>query len=170
MKTLIVTDKDSKTELSEDLLVRLHRLLTDQGLEIDSIDVGRDEILPCRGCLLCLTRNNGQCVLKDLATDYRRRIDEYCAVFVITPIVFGQLPSHIKNVVDRGVYSHKLHVTIGNGTDATEEERSTFRDIIVKHQGAADIVHPGLFNEVQVHITDSPEDNVTICGRIGRSL
>lgn len=68
--------------------------------------------------------------------------------------------------MDRGTGSHNWQVIIGYGSDIDDEEKNTFIDLIVKHGGSADIVHPGMVREADVFVTMSTSDNTAICEAI----
>jgi hypothetical protein len=69
-------------------------------------------------------------------------------VIFLSPARFGQCSSIIKNAIDKGV-ARRLGSSdnvqgefyIGYGEDIDDDERSTFIDCLLKHQGAADLIH-----------------------------
>ncbi len=62
-------------------------------------------------------------------------------------LLFGHFGSIVKNAMDRGLGSHNWQVIIGYGSDIDDEEKNTFIDLIVKHSGSANIVHPGMVRQ-----------------------
>lgn len=62
MNAIFIIDKDKKTELSEDLKVKLYKIFDDKGYKNEMVEIGKDEVLPCLGCFQCTT---GECVRKD---------------------------------------------------------------------------------------------------------
>ncbi len=166
MKAFVVADGDRETVLSIDFVGRLTSLLRQRGYEVRQVALGRHEVAPCRGCLLCLTKHPGRCVTSDVAADlvWELRGARHDAISImVTPVVFGHPSSTIKNAMDRGAGSPRLQVIIGYGDDVVAEEETTFIDITDKHCGAADIVHPGMVREAMAFVTRSLEDNATIC-------
>lgn len=173
MEAILVTDRDGATGLSSDLKARLSALLHERGHRVEVVDLGRGDAAPCRGCLLCLTRHPGRCVAVDAVARIAARLHlarEGAITVFITPVLFGHFSSVVKNAVDRGAGSRRLQVFIGYGGDIDEEEERTFIDLVAKHRGAADIVHPGMDREVLVFVTRSVEDNAAICESLGRRL
>jgi hypothetical protein len=172
-RAFLVCDHDGATAVSDDLKVRLGVLLGLRGYATEVVELGRSDAAPCRGCLLCLTKHPGECVTKDVLGDLVRRMnavrDDSITVF-ITPVVFGHPSSIIKNAIDRGAGSRTLQVFVGYGEDIDEEEESTFIDLIARHRGSADIVHPGMEKEFLGYVTRSEHDNASICDALKERL
>ena len=166
MNTLLVLDKDSKTKLSEDLRVKVVRTLEEKGHQVEVFELGKNDVTPCLGCLLCLTKHPGECVTKDIVNEIRKNVKKYSATFYLTPVLFGHFSSTIANVMAKGTGSHNWQVIIGFGEDIDDEEKSTFIDLTAKHHGKADIVHPGMNRQVDVFVSGSIEDNTIICAAL----
>jgi NADPH-dependent FMN reductase len=170
MKTVIFSDSDSKTELSENLKAGIVRVLTQNGNQVQVIELEKDHVVPCLGCFLCATRHRGECVSRDTVGEIRRDIQQLGMTVFVTPVIFGHFSSTIKNAVDRGTGSREWQVVIGYGSDIDHEEKSTFIDLTAKHRGSADIVHPGMDSKVDVYFTQSLEENAAICESLKRDL
>jgi multimeric flavodoxin WrbA len=160
--TLLVLDKDAQTGISRDLKARILSVLSEMDCRVDTFELGRNEPSPCRGCLLCLTQNAGQCVSRDIISKIKSG-KKYSLAVLISPVLFGHFSSTIKNCVDRGLGSSHLEIIIGCGSDIDEEEKNTFIDLTARHRGSADVVHPGLNRQVDVYVTRSVEENSLIC-------
>lgn len=163
MDALLVLDKDSKTKLSEDLRVKVARTLEEKGHQVEVFELGKNDVTPCLGCLLCLTKHPGECVNKDIVNEIRKNVKKYSATFFLTPVLFGHYSSTIASAINKGTGSHNWQVIIGFGEDIDDEEKSTFIDLTAKHRGKADIVHPGMDRQVDVFVSESIEDNTKIC-------
>jgi len=146
MNTILILDKDAKTGLSEDLKERILRILEEKAHKVEVVELGRNDVTPCLGCLLCLTKHVGI----------------YMTIF-LTPVIFGHFGSTVKCAIDRGCGCQNLQVMVGYGDDVDDEEKSTFIDLTRKHRGAMDIVHPGFDKQVDVYLTTSSEDSGAIC-------
>jgi len=167
MNILLIRDKDVKTEISEDLRTKIIRMLAEKGHQVEEIELGRNNALPCLGCFsYCLIEHPEECVHKDRVNEIKKNVKKYGATFFLTPILFGHFCSTVKNAMDRGTGSHNWQVIIGYGSDIDDEEKNTFIDLIVKHGGNADIVHPGMVRQVDVFVTMSTSDNTAICEAI----
>ena len=163
MNTIFILDKDAETGLSEDLKERVLRMLKEKAHRIEVVELRRNDVTPCFGCLLCLTKHVGICVTKDKIVEIRNHSNRYDMTIFLTPVVFGHFGSTIKCAIDRGCGCQNLQVMIGYGDDIDDEERSTFIDLTLKHRGAADVVHPGFDKQVDAYLTTSFEDNDAIC-------
>ncbi len=163
MDMILILDKDAKTGLSEDLKKRVLAILRKKGHRIKVVELGRDEVSPCLGCFLCLTKHLGTCVTKDRIAEIRNNPNRYDVTIFLSPIVFGHFGSTVKCAIDRGCGSNSLQVMIGYGDDVTGEEKSTFIDLTRKHRGKMDIVHPGFDRRVDVYVTTSANDSDAIC-------
>jgi hypothetical protein len=163
LNALVILDKDSKTKLSEDLKAKVVRTLEEKGYQVEVVELGHNDVSPCLGCFLCLTKHPGECVTKDIVNEIKKNIEKYSATFYLTPVLFGHFSSTMANVMAKGTGSRTWQVMIGFGEDIDDEEKSTFIDLIAKHHGKADIVHPGMNCQVDVFVTESIEDNTTIC-------
>jgi hypothetical protein len=163
LNTLVILDKDSKTKLSEDLKGKIIRTLEEKGHQVEVVELGKNDVSPCLGCLLCLTKHPGECVTKDSVNEIKKNVKKYSATFYLTPVLFGHFSSTIANVMAKGTGSHNWQVIIGFGEDIDDEEKSTFIDLTAKHCGKADIVHPGMNCQVDVFVSQSIGNNTIIC-------
>lgn len=170
MKAVVISDRDSETDLSESLKAGVVRALSDHGDHVRVAELEKDHVAPCLGCFRCATTHRGDCVNKDAVSEIKRDLPQLGLTVFLTPIVFGHFSSTVKNAVDRGAGSRKWRVVIGYGTDIDDEERNTFIDLTAKHCGRADIVHPGMDARVDVYVTRSLEENAAICEGLRRDL
>jgi multimeric flavodoxin WrbA len=167
-KVLFILDGDSKTDLSEDLRARVTEMARAKRHAVKAIELRRSDSPPCTSCLRCLTKHPGACVHHASFAVIIEQASDCPVIIFLTPALFGTFSSTIKNVIDRGgliIKNHKScrQIIIGYGKDATDEERSTFIDMTVKHKGKADIVHPTVQESIEVYFTRSREDNGSIC-------
>ncbi len=163
MNAIIITDKDSKTKLSEALESEIVATLEARGVKTEVAELATKDASPCFGCLFCLTKHPGECVSKDRVNDLKKRAQKYTITIFVTPVIFGHFGSTIKNAIDRIGGSHELQVMIGYGEGIDDEERNTFIALTEKHRGSADVVHPGMDTEVEVYVTCGFQDNQRIC-------
>lgn len=170
MNTILILDKDARTGLSEHLKERFLGILKEKAHRVEVLELGRNDVMPCLGCLLCLTKHMGTCVTKDMIADIRDNPNRYDMTIFLTPIVFGHFSSTVKCAIDRGCGGVNLQVVVGYGDDIDEEEQSTFLDLTRKHRGKADIVHPGFDTQVDVYLTTSSEDSDAICDAFKKYL
>ncbi len=166
MKGLLILDKDAKTALSEDLKQRLLSTLEGLGHRVDVYELGQHDAASCIGCLLCFTKHPGECVSKDIVNELRKKVKEYSATIFLSPVIFGHYSATMSSPINKGAGAHELQVLIGYGEDITEEEKSTFIDLTVKHRGKADVVHPDMDEQVDAYVSECIQDNERICRAI----
>jgi hypothetical protein len=63
-----------------------------------------------------------------------------------------------------------MKLIIGYGDDVDDEEKSTFLDIIARHRGSADVVHPDKKETIKVFVTRSIDDTKAACEEIRRVM
>ncbi len=77
MNTILILDKDAKTELSEDFKERILKILKEKAHRVEVVELERNEVMPCLGCLLCLTKHVGICVTRDRIAEVRNNVNRY---------------------------------------------------------------------------------------------
>lgn len=163
MNIILLLAKESKTVLSEELKNCIASSLREKGHKLQIIELGVEDSSPCTGCFSCLLKHRGECISRDALNEIKKDAQSYDATIYLTEVIFGHFSSIIKNAIDKGTGSSNLQIFIGYGNDVDEEEESTFMDLIKKHRGTADIVHPGMDKRVEVFFSRRFEDNLKIC-------
>lgn len=166
MSALIISDKESRTNITEHFTTTLAMALEKMGKTVDVFELGKNDVFQCLGCLLCLTEHPAECVHKDIVNTIRKQVKKYSVTFYLTPILFGHYSSTIAAAINKGTGSHEWQVVIGFSEDVNDEERETFIDLIAKHRGESDIVHPGMDKRVDVFVCRSFEENSETINRI----
>jgi NADPH-dependent FMN reductase len=174
MRILCLADRDARTLLGQDLSSRVHAVLSEHGSELEFVEVGPDDVAPCLGCLLCLTKRLGLCVNLDLMARINPRLGDFDVLCYLGPIIFGQFSSAMKNVMDKAQTNRMLRsrrlIAIGYGDDLLDEEVATFMDIVRKHRGDANLVHPLFPERFDVFASRSLDDNEELCRQLGGVL
>ena len=163
MKVILFKDKIDEQKLQADILKKLNAVFSEKGYPVTEIEVAKNDVLPCAGCLYCYFKSNGDCIRKDLIWEINKTIQNYDVIVYLGRTVFGQFHSTMKNINEKTRLLKKgwvpLQIAIGYGNDITDEERSTFMDITKKHCGEANIVHPLIPDRVEVFVSSSVKDN-----------
>lgn len=173
MHALLISDRDTKHMLSEDLHLRTKGVLEQRGYSVEAIELGAADVVPCTGCLACHIRADGVCVDEDALTAINAKIGEVDLVCVLGPIAFGQFGATMKTVMDKLQavrMRSRFTIAIGYGADAHDEEVATFVDIVKAHGGAANVVQPRFRARNEVYTTRSLRDNQALCDALLRSL
>ncbi|MBW9172469.1 flavodoxin family protein [Clostridium estertheticum] len=173
MKAILVCDSDLKTENSEALQKRLMKLFLQKNIEIKLFEINRDNIKSCIGCFGCWIKTPGECVIDDSLNSINKAYVNSDLAIYLTPVVFGQYSSNIKNVVDRfiptvlpffekknGTTAHPKRyekypkqVLIGYSDDLTKEEKDTF---ITLTSGK----YTKSFDKVLLSVSDKDNENI----------
>jgi len=167
-------DQGSRTPLFDDVMSEVGALAAEKGYALESIALDRNEVYACTGCLRCWTEQTRECVSRDLLGDLTRHKKNCGAVMYVTPVTFGGMISTVKTAWDKDDHlfanRNRMKLVIGYGEEVGDEEKSTFLDTIVRHRGAADIVHPHSKEDVKVFVTRSAGDTRAACREIRRAL
>lgn len=172
-QALLISDRDTTDPLADDLRVRIKGALEQQGCDVQAIELGAADVVPCTGCLACHMRANGVCVYRDALTPINAKIGELDLVCVLGPMAFGQFGSTMKTAMDKlqtARMRSRFTITIGHGADAHDDEIATFVDIVKAHGGAANVVHPRFRARNEVYATRSLRDNEGVCDALRSSL
>ncbi len=85
--------------------------LAREGIGTELIDIGREDIKPCRACGSCGKNRDGRCVItEDRMNEHIQRIMEAQGVIIGSPVYFGNMTAQTKAFADRAFYVAK-----GNG-------------------------------------------------------
>ena len=172
MKALLISDKDYQTETYQQLKNLVFRFLEDKDLEIDMIDIGRDDLAFCMGCFGCWVKTPGECVIQDKMKEINKSFINSDAVIYLSPIVFGQFSANIKNSLDRWIPNalpffitrpdgstmhparydkYPCQIIIGYGDELNGQDVQLFTDITKKHRRNVQVL---IYKDDQ-EITDS---------------
>lgn len=73
------------------------------GVLVEIVDIYDDkfQIEPCRGCFSCWTKTNGNCIIKDDATELTQKVkNSYLTIFAF-PLYIDSMPGKLKALIDR---------------------------------------------------------------------
>ena len=171
MKILLLLEADSATEVARQVRSGIEALAAAGGCTVTTVEVRRDEVPPCLGCLACMTRHPGICVHQRAFESILAQSGDCDVAVFLTAVVFGTFGSAMKNLIDRGgliIRNHRRcrQIFIGYGAEVTEEERRTFLDLTAAHRGKADIVHLNVRESIEVYFAGSKAEADSICRNI----
>jgi len=173
MNILCLQDGSKKTELSGDLLRKIGEAAQETGNSLEIIDLAEGELAYCIGCLRCWATESEGCFFRDRMDELEKKLEASGLLLYITPVIFGTCTHLIKIAVEKGLGSnlfnerHRPQLFIGCAENLPEntvdDEIQCFIDIVSKHMGRADIVHPELSDiPVDVMATRSLSSNSII--------
>lgn len=183
MKALLISDKDYQTETYQQIKNIVSSFLEDKGLEIDMIDIERDDLAFCMGCFGCWIKTPGECVIQDKMKEINKSFVNSDAVIYLSPVIFGQFSANIKNVLDRWIPNilpffitrpdgstmhpsryekYPSQIIIGYGDELSREDSQLFTDITKKHRRNVEVIIYrdnqdliGTLNKIQLGRVDS---------------
>lgn len=164
MRILLIYDQDNENENSrqiKDYLETYYNI-------IKVINVNKENITFCSGCIGCWVKTPGICIKNDILNTINREFINSDAVIYISAIIFGQYSAIIKNVMDRyipnvlpffvkndGITIHPnryekypYQILVGYGNNLSEEEKDIFLTLT---KG----IYNKSFDEVLIHENNS---------------
>lgn len=82
-------------------LAALDATLAGRGYDVEIVDCGALDVIPCTGCASCGIRTPGACSVKDDMQGIFRKIVASDVLVLATPVRFGSYCAELKKVVDR---------------------------------------------------------------------
>lgn len=161
MKACIVTDRDFRTRLFEQLRNEVLSYLSGKGFETEEISIGPDDLFSCKGCFGCWVKKPGECVINDDIGRINRALMNSDVTVYLCPVVFGQFSPNIKNSIDRWLpnilpffivrkdgstmhppryENYPAQVMAAYADDLSEEDAQLFTDINKKHRSSVEVL------------------------------
>jgi multimeric flavodoxin WrbA len=103
---------------------------TDEPLDFETVNLGHQNIQPCRGCRVCFDQGEEHCPLKDDLLSIKAKMKAADAVILISPVYVDDVSGITKNWIDRlahvchrpefyGKYAYLLSTTGASSTSHT---------------------------------------------------
>lgn len=81
--------------------------LKNEGIEVEVINIGSQQIKGCTGCYNCAMKKTGECIIKtDNVNEYINKIKEADGILLASPTYFSNIPGTMKNFLDRAFLVH----------------------------------------------------------------
>ena len=98
---LIVNSSFRKKSNSSLLSAQVASGAESQGHNVQSIDIGKLRIEPCRGCMSCMKLKSGTCVIKDDMQPLYEQIKKADILVFVSPIYWFNICGQLKQFIDR---------------------------------------------------------------------
>lgn len=147
MKILVINGSprgkaSNSLRLANSFVGGVRHALEAKGIEVvvDTIDVSKLSIGPCKGCFGCWKTTPGTCVIKDdMATVLQKRIAADLIVWSF-PLYFFNVPGPLKNLIDRQLpmvlpFMSERADGYGSGSHETRYDLSGIRNVLVSTCG-----------------------------------
>ena len=113
MKVLLINGspkRDGNTALA---LREMEQIFTQEGVEVETIHVGTQDIRGCTACGGCFRQ--GKCVFDDLVNDVAEKFREADGLVVASPVYYASANATLIAVLDRLFYSTRFPKTMKVG-------------------------------------------------------
>ncbi|MBS4032009.1 MAG: flavodoxin family protein [Clostridiales bacterium] len=155
MKALLISDREYLTKTYHALNDLTSSFLQHKGFDTEILELEAENLTFCKGCFGCWIKKPGECVINDQMTQVNRNYMNSDLVIYLSPIIFGQFSSNIKNSIDRRIpnilpffetrpdgstvhppryENYPQQIIIGYGDMVSAEDQQLFMDVTKKHR------------------------------------
>ena len=103
MKALFVNGSPHVDGCTKRGLKEVEKILLENGIETDWIEVGNKDIRGCIGCYYC--RKHHKCVFNDIVNETAKKFEEADAVIIGTPVYYAGPNGQLHSFLDRWFFS-----------------------------------------------------------------
>ncbi len=113
MKVLMINGSPHPNGCIHTALAEAAKILNEQGIETEEIQVGNKDIRGCVSCGYC--HKNGKCVFNDLVNETAVKLEEADGLIIGSPVYYGMPNGTLLSFVQRLFYSCScdLHMKVG---------------------------------------------------------
>lgn len=113
MKVLMINGSPHANGCIHTALAEAAKILHEQGIETEEIQVGNKDIRGCISCGYC--HKNGKCVFNDLVNETAVKLEEADGLIIGSPVYYGMPNGTLLSFVQRLFYSCTcdLHMKVG---------------------------------------------------------
>lgn len=121
MKVLMLNGSPRKNGNTSIALNEVKNILEQEGIEVETIQVGNMEIKGCKGCLYC--KEHGKCVMNDVVNEIASKLEEADGLVVGSPVYYASANGTLVCLLDRLFYSSKCNKTMKVGASVAVARR-----------------------------------------------
>ncbi len=103
MKVLIINGSPHKNGTTYAALAEAERVLNEEGIETETVQVGQLDIRGCAGCYAC--RKLGHCVFDDIVVEVAKKFEEADGIIIGSPVHYAAPAGNLISFLDRLFYS-----------------------------------------------------------------
>lgn len=103
MKILVINGSPHLHGCTDRALRELEATLTDNGIEIERVNIGNKDIRGCIGCNYC--REHGKCVFNDIVNETAPKLASAAGMVVGSPVYYAGCNGQVLSFLDRLFYS-----------------------------------------------------------------
>lgn len=113
MKVLMINGSPRKNSNTQIALNEMIGVFEEEGIEVECISVGRDDIRGCRACGACAKL--GKCVIDDIVNDIAEKFEQADGLVVASPVYYASANGTLVSLLDRLFYSSHFSKTMKVG-------------------------------------------------------
>ena len=122
MKVLILNGSPHVDGCTKVALNEVSRVLNEEGITTEIIEIGSKDIRGCIGCYSC--KQTGKCVFNDLVNEVAAKFKDADGLIVGSPVYFGGASGTIRAFLDRLFYSTHFAKTMKVGAAVVSSRRA----------------------------------------------
>jgi len=105
MKILIINGSPKNNGNTARALAEAEEIFAAEGIEIENIHVGKEDIRGCMACQVC--KKTGKCAIDDIVNEISAKMDEYDGILIGSPVHFAGPSATLVAFLDRLFYSNR---------------------------------------------------------------
>lgn len=151
MKVLIINGSPHKNGCTATALKEVEKVLNEEGIETQTLDIGNSDIRGCVACNYC--KENHKCVFDDIVNEAAILFSESDGILIGSPVYYSGMNGTLKSFLDRLFNSSYIKKTMKVGAAIASSRRvgsTNVIDEIYKYFGISNmpIVTSSYWNEV----------------------
>ncbi|MCU4173463.1 flavodoxin family protein [Carboxylicivirga sp. N1Y90] len=122
MKVIAINGSPRKKGNTYQALKMVTDVLEQEGIEVEILQLGAQEIKGCTGCNACFKSRNEQCIIKDDSVDeFIQKMKEADGILLGSPVYWAAINGTMKSFLDRvfyvagangGLFRHKVGAAV----------------------------------------------------------
>lgn len=121
MKVLMLNGSPRKNGNTEIALKEIKKVLEEEQIEVEIIQIGGMEIRGCKGCQYC--KEKGKCVIDDVVNEIAEKLAESDGLVIGSPVYYASANGTLVCLLDRLFYSSKCNKTMKVGASVAVARR-----------------------------------------------
>lgn len=121
MKVLMINGSPRKNGNTSVALDELEKTLVKNGIEVECVQIGGEDIRGCLGCGYCL--KNGKCAIDDVVNEIAPKFEQSDGLVVASPVYYASANGTLVSLLDRLFYSTPFNKTMKVGASVAVARR-----------------------------------------------
>lgn len=121
MKVLMINGSPRQNGNTAIALAELEKTLTKNGIEVECVQIGTENVRGCLGCGYCL--KNGKCAIDDIVNKLAPKFEESDGLVVASPVYYASANGTLVSLLDRLFYSTSFNKTMKVGASVAVARR-----------------------------------------------